>query len=111
MTEQENSKPASPRSLWITLQPEEVIELKRIGMDRDEDGALTFFREILTPRLRAAARQYRIALDLLPEEASDERLPGPRRTSRLARWRSARCVSAPATSTRRTRSAKRPRRW
>lgn len=64
------------KSLWITLQPEEVIELKRIGQDRDGDAALTFFREILTPRLRAAARQRRIALDLLPEEASDERLPG-----------------------------------
>lgn len=76
MTEQGNRNPASPRSLWITLQPEEVIELKRIGLDRDEDGALTFFREILAPRLRAAARQRRIALDLLPEEASDERLPG-----------------------------------
>lgn len=76
MTEQGNHKPASPRSLWITLQPEEVIELKRIGLDRDEDGALTFFREILVPRLRAAARQRRIALDLLTEEATDERLPG-----------------------------------
>lgn len=71
----ESAKPSS-RSLWITLQPEEVIELKRIGLDRDGDGALTFFREILVPRLRAAARQRRVALNLLPEEASDERLPG-----------------------------------
>jgi hypothetical protein len=54
MTEQENSKPASPRSLWITLQPEEVIELKRINMDRDEDGAADFFREVLAPRVNAA---------------------------------------------------------
>ena len=76
MTDQGNRKPASPRSLWITLQPEEVIELKRIGMDRDEDGALTFFHEILTPRLTAAAQQRRIALDLLAEEENDERLPG-----------------------------------
>ena len=75
MIEQGNRKPASPRSLWITLQPEEVIELKRIGMDRDEDGALTFFHEFLAPRLHAAARQRGIALDLLEEE-NDERLPG-----------------------------------
>lgn len=76
MTEQKNSRPASPRSLWITLQPEEVIELKRIGLDRDENGALTFFRDVLAPRLRAAARQRRIALDLLPAEADDEHIPG-----------------------------------
>ena len=63
-------------SLWITLQPEEVIELTRIGLDRDEDGALTFFRETLIPRLHAAARQRDIALDLLEEEKHDERLPG-----------------------------------
>ena len=66
----------TPRSLWITLQPEEVIELKRIGQDHDEDSALTFFLEILTPRLLAAARQRGIALDLLEEKKNDERLPG-----------------------------------
>lgn len=67
---------AGTRSLWITLEAAEIIELKRIAQDKDVDGALTFFRGVLTPRVRAAARQRRIALDLLPEEASDERLPG-----------------------------------
>lgn len=67
---------AGTRPLWITLEAAEIIELKRIALDKDEKGALDFFRAILTPRVRAAARQRRIALDLLPEEASDERLPG-----------------------------------
>ncbi len=65
-----------PRSLWITLEATEIIELKRINQDRDEDGALIFFREVVALRVRAAARQRGIALDLLTEEKNDERLPG-----------------------------------
>ena len=64
------------RSLWITLEATEIIELKRINQDRDEDGALTFFREVVAPRVRATARQRGIALDLFAEETNDERLPG-----------------------------------
>lgn len=67
---------AGTRSLWITLEAAEIIELKRIALDKDVDGALTFFRNVLAPRVRAAARQRRIALDLLTEEKNDERLPG-----------------------------------
>ena len=67
---------AIPRRIWITLEATEVIELKRIAMDHDADGAVVFFREIVAPRLRAAARQRGLALDLLTEEESDERLPG-----------------------------------
>jgi hypothetical protein len=63
------------RSLWITLEATEIIELKRINQDRDGDGALDFFRKVVAPRVRAAARQRGLALDLLPEEAHDERLP------------------------------------
>jgi len=65
----------TPRSLWITLKAPELIELKRISMDRDEDGALTFFRTVLIPRLRAAASQRGITLDLLLETEKDERIP------------------------------------
>lgn len=64
------------RSLWITLEAPEVIEVKRIKQDRDDEGALIFFREVVAPRMRAAARQRGIALDLMTEEANDERLPG-----------------------------------
>lgn len=66
----------SSRSLWITLQPEEVIELKRIGMDRDEDGAADFFRDVLVPRIRAAAIQRGIALDIPAEDKNNERISG-----------------------------------
>lgn len=55
---------AIPRSLWITLEAEEVIEVKRIKQDYDEDGALTFFREVVAPRVRAAAQKHGLALDL-----------------------------------------------
>jgi hypothetical protein len=70
------SSTAPNRSLWITLEAEEVIELKRIGMDRDGSGAAAFFRDVVAPRVRAAARQRGLALDLLAEETNDERLPG-----------------------------------
>ena len=63
-------------SLWITLEATEIIELKRINQDRDEDGALTFFCEVVAPRVRNAAIQRGIALDLLTEEKNDELLPG-----------------------------------
>jgi hypothetical protein len=70
-----NSQPA-PRSLWITLEAPEVIELKRISMDRDANGAVTFFQDVLVPRLRAAARQRSIDLDKLLEAGKDGRIPG-----------------------------------
>jgi hypothetical protein len=62
------------RSLWITLEATEIIELKRIKQDYDEEGALTFFRQVVAPRVRAAALQRGLALDLLTEEAADERI-------------------------------------
>ena len=67
---------AGTRSLWITLEAEEIIELKRINQDRDGEGVIAFFREVVTPRVRAAAIQRGLALDLLTEEKNDERLPG-----------------------------------
>ena len=67
---------STPRSLWITLEAPEVIEVKRINMDQDDEGALAFFREVIAPRVRAAAHQRGIALDLLAEDKNDERLPG-----------------------------------
>lgn len=68
--------PSAPSSLWITLEATEIIELKRISLDKDAEGALDFFRAILTPRLRAAALQRGLTLDLLTEEKNDEHLPG-----------------------------------
>jgi hypothetical protein len=62
------------RSLWITLEATEIIELKRINQDRDGEGALEFFRQAVAPRVRAAAQKHGLALDLLAEEKNDERL-------------------------------------
>ena len=58
------------------LEAPEVIELKRIAIDHDGDSAVAFFREALAPRVRAAARQRGLALDLLAEDQNNERLPG-----------------------------------
>ena len=75
MTDVTLEKPrAIPRSLWITLEATEIIELKRINQDRDEDGALDFFRQVVAPRVSAAAQKRGLAL--LAEEKNDERLPG-----------------------------------
>ena len=71
-----SKQPPAPRSLWITLEATEVIELKRIGIDRDRDETIAFFKEVLVPRVRAAARQRGIALELLTEDEDDEHLPG-----------------------------------
>lgn len=83
--------PRGQRSLWIILEAPEVIELKRIAIDRDGNGALTFFRDAVAPRVRAAAQQRGLALDLLTggknaeeknaeekkaEEKNHERIPG-----------------------------------
>lgn len=64
------------RSLWITLEPLELIELKRIAMDRDGNGAVAFFREVLVPRLHAAARQRGIDPNAAEEVENNERLSG-----------------------------------
>ena len=71
-----SKQPPAPRSLWITLEATEVIELKRIGMDRVRDETVAFFKDVLVPRVRAAARQRGIALDMLAEDENHERLPG-----------------------------------
>jgi hypothetical protein len=68
--------PPAPRSLWITLEATDVIELKRIGMDRDRDETVAFFKDVLVPRVCAAARQRGIVLDMLAEDENHERLPG-----------------------------------
>ena len=45
----------APRRIWVTLEASEVIELKRIALDHDADGAVAFFRNVVTPHVRAAA--------------------------------------------------------
>lgn len=71
-----SAPPTPPGSLWITLEASEVMELKQIAMDRDGDGAVAFFQNEVLPRVRAAARQRGMALDILAEDMSGERVPG-----------------------------------
>lgn len=74
MNAQTSKAPSRLHSLWITLEAAEVLDLKRIGQDREASDALTYFHEVLLPRMRAAARQRGLALDLLDEMENDERL-------------------------------------
>jgi len=53
----------APRRIWVTLEASEVIELKRIVLDHDADGAVAFFRNVVTPRVRAAAAARGFPLD------------------------------------------------
>jgi len=64
------------RSLWVTLEATEIIELKRIALDRDGDGGVVFFRVFVAPRVRNAALQRGLALVLLAEDKNDEHIPG-----------------------------------
>lgn len=62
-----SAPPVAPGSVWISLGASEVMELKRIAMDRDGEGAVAFFQQELLPRVRAAAMKRGVALDLLSE--------------------------------------------
>ena len=52
------------------------MELKQIAMDRNGDSAVAFFQDQVVPRVRAAAAQRGIALDMLAEDINGERVPG-----------------------------------
>jgi len=56
----------------LTLEGPEVIELKRVVLDRDAPGATAFFQRVVAPRVRATARQRGIAV----ESEDDEGLSG-----------------------------------
>lgn len=67
---------STTRCLWVTLEASEVIELKRIAIDRDLDAAVTFFYDVLTPRVRNVAKQRTIAVEMLAEETKNGRISG-----------------------------------
>jgi hypothetical protein len=70
------SESTRARHIWLTLQGAEIIELKRVMMDRDVPGSLAFFERVVLPRVVQAAQRRGIELEGEPEEQSDERLPG-----------------------------------
>ena len=70
-----DSAPA-PRRIWVTLEAPEVIELKRIALDRDAPSAVAFFRNLVMPRVRAAAAARGLLLDVPDKDVADGNLPG-----------------------------------
>jgi len=52
-----------PRHIWLALEEPEIIELKQVVLDRDVEGAAAFFRRVVAPRVRQAARQRGIPLE------------------------------------------------
>jgi hypothetical protein len=67
----ETCSPQPSRHIWLTLQGPDVIEVKQVALDRDVEGAVSFFRRVVAPRVREAARRRGI-----PIEEEDDRLPG-----------------------------------
>ena len=61
--------------IWVMLEVIEVIELKRIIIDRDVAEAVDFFQAVITPKVHAAAARRRMPLADY-EETDDGRLPG-----------------------------------
>ena len=63
--------PQRPRHIWLTLEGPDIIELKQVVLDRDVEGAVAFFRRVVAPGVREAARRRGI-----PIEEADDCLPG-----------------------------------
>ena len=66
------SKPL--RFTWLTLEAQEIIELKQAMIDRDSQDAADFFRRVIVPRVCEAAQRRGIPLEEAEED--DGRLPG-----------------------------------
>jgi len=68
------STPATrrPRAIWLTLEAQEIVELKQAMLDRDAQEAADLFRRVV-PRVQQAAHQRGIAVE--PTEQTDGRLP------------------------------------
>lgn len=74
MNRNQPARPA-PRRTWIEFEAPEVIELKRIVLDKDVAAAVTFFHGVVAPKVAAAATRHGIPLPP-PEEPEHGRLPG-----------------------------------
>ena len=63
-----------PRFAWLTLEAQEIIELKQAMLDRDAPWATDFFSRVVVPRVREIAQQRGISLEEAEED--DGRLSG-----------------------------------
>ena len=66
----------APRRIWVTLEAPEVIELKRIALDRDAPSAVALFRDVVTPRVRTAAAARGLPLNVPDTDVADGNIPG-----------------------------------
>jgi len=71
MTETYPSEANPPRHIWLTLEGPDIVELKRVILDRDVQGAAAFFQRVVVPQVRRAAEQRGIAVDV-PSEIGEE---------------------------------------
>ena len=62
-------------AIWVKVEAMEVIELKRIVLDRKVPEAVDFFQAVIAPQVRAMAARYGIHRVGI-EETDDGRLPG-----------------------------------
>lgn len=81
MTEEASGVPSGrpvlgARCIWLALEAPEVIEVKRIMLDRDAAVAVDFFNRVIVPRVIGAAQ--RRGVDIVWDESRrpDERLSG-----------------------------------
>lgn len=69
-----STPPNRPRSIFLTLEAQEVIELKQAMQDHDAPEAVDLFRRVIAPRVQEAALRRGISLE--EEENGHGRLPG-----------------------------------
>ena len=62
-------------AIWVTVEAIEVIELKRIVLDREVAEAAEFFQAVIAPQVCAMADRYGIHRAGV-EETDDGRLSG-----------------------------------
>ncbi len=60
------------RRIWLTLEAEEIVELKQLMMDRDVEGARAFFHRVVVPRVRQASERRGIKADGAPEQLEED---------------------------------------
>lgn len=65
----------APRRTWVEFEAPEIIELKRIVMDKDVAAAAAFFHATVVPKVHAAAERHGL-ISSCPEELTHEHLPG-----------------------------------
>ncbi len=59
---------------WVTLEGQEIIELKQAIMDRDVHDVVDFFYRVVVPRAKESAEKRGISLNI--SEETNASIPG-----------------------------------